>query len=62
MNPSTTDSGPQNTPHDDGVQLLTENRERLDSLALFQAETLEWPAAYAAAGSTPPPRRRPSPH
>jgi cell division protease FtsH len=41
--------------HDDAVQLLTENRERLDSLAqaLFQAETLEGPAAYAAAGLDP---------
>jgi cell division protease FtsH len=42
--------------HDEAVQLLTENRERLDSLAeaLFQSETLEGPAAYAAAGLTPP--------
>jgi cell division protease FtsH len=38
--------------HDQAVQLLTDNRERLDSLAeaLFQAETLEGPEAYAAAG------------
>jgi cell division protease FtsH len=38
--------------HDDAVQLLTDNRDRLDSLAeaLFQAETLEGPEAYAAAG------------
>jgi cell division protease FtsH len=41
--------------HDDAVQLLSENRERLDSLAqaLFQAETLEGPEAYAAAGLEP---------
>jgi cell division protease FtsH len=41
--------------HDGAVRLLTENRERLDSLAqaLFQAETLEGPAAYAAAGLDP---------
>src|SRR5581483_3513165 len=38
--------------HDDAVQLLAANRERLDSLAeaLFEAETLEGPAAYVAAG------------
>jgi cell division protease FtsH len=38
--------------HDEAVQLLADNRERLDSLAeaLFQAETLEGPEAYAAAG------------
>ncbi len=38
--------------HDEAVQLLTDNRKRLDSLAeaLFQAETLEGPQAYAAAG------------
>jgi cell division protease FtsH len=38
--------------HDEAVQLLIDNRERLDSLAeaLFQAETLEGPEAYAAAG------------
>jgi cell division protease FtsH len=37
------------------VQLLADNRERLDSLAdaLFQAETLEGPKAYAAAGLEP---------
>jgi cell division protease FtsH len=41
--------------HDDAVQLLGENRERLDSLAnaLVQAETLEGPEAYAAAGLDP---------
>ena len=47
--------------HDEALQLLADNRERLDSLAeaLFQAETLEGPEAYAAAGlSTPPTRRR----
>jgi cell division protease FtsH len=38
--------------HDEAVQLLADNRERLDSLAqaLLQAETLEGPEAYAAAG------------
>ena len=48
--------------HDEAVQLLADNRERLDSLAeaLFEAETLEGPEAYAAAGlstapDTPPP-------
>ena len=41
--------------HEDAVQLLSENRERLESLAhaLFQAETLEGPEAYAAAGLDP---------
>jgi cell division protease FtsH len=38
--------------HGEAVQLLADNRERLDSLAeaLFQAETLEGPEAYASAG------------
>ncbi len=38
--------------HEAALQLLTDNRERLNSLAeaLFQAETLEGPEAYAAAG------------
>ncbi len=38
--------------HDEAIQLLGDNRERLDSLAeaLLQAETLEGPEAYAAAG------------
>ena len=38
--------------HDEAVQLLAENRERLESLAgaLVEAETLEGPEAYAAAG------------
>ncbi len=38
--------------HDEAVRLLTENRDRLESLAeaLSQAETLEGPEAYAAAG------------
>ena len=43
--------------HDEALQLLADNRERLDSLAeaLLQAETLEGPEAYAAAGlSTAP--------
>ena len=41
--------------HDEALQLLAGNRERLDSLAeaLFQAETLEGPEAYAAAGLEP---------
>ena len=40
------------TAHDEAVQLLADNRERLDALAekLFQTETLEGPEAYAAAG------------
>jgi cell division protease FtsH len=43
--------------HDAAVQLLTDNRERLESLAdaLFKAETLEGPEAYAAAGLEAPP-------
>jgi cell division protease FtsH len=42
--------------HDRAVQLLTDNRSRLDALAeaLFQAETLEGPEAYAAAGLDAP--------
>jgi cell division protease FtsH len=38
--------------HDEAVQLLGDNRDRLNSLAeaLFQAETLDGPEAYAAAG------------
>ena len=42
--------------HDDAVQLLSENRDRLDGLAeaLFHAETLEGPEAYTAAGLEPP--------
>jgi len=38
--------------HDEAVDLLSENRERLESLAqaLFRAETLEGREAYAAAG------------
>jgi cell division protease FtsH len=38
--------------HDQALQLLDENRERLESLAkaLFGAETLEGRDAYAAAG------------
>jgi hypothetical protein len=45
------------------VQLLSENRERLEALgdALFRAETLEGPEAYAAAASRfrPRPKRPP---
>jgi cell division protease FtsH len=38
--------------HDEAIQLLSEHRERLDSLAeaLLRAETLDQPEAYAAAG------------
>jgi cell division protease FtsH len=41
--------------HDAAVQLLADNRESLDSLAdaLYKAETLEGPEAYAAAGLGP---------
>jgi cell division protease FtsH len=41
--------------HEDAVQLLRDNRRRLESLAqaLVQAETLEGPDAYAAAGLDP---------
>jgi cell division protease FtsH len=41
--------------HDEAIQLLTDNRESLDSLAeaLYSAETLEGPEAYAAAGLGP---------
>ena len=49
--------------HDGAVQLLSENRDRLDSLAeaLFQAETLEGPEAYAAAGLAAPQEGSPKP-
>jgi cell division protease FtsH len=42
--------------HDEAVQLLSENRKRLEALAeaLFRAETLEGPEAYAAAGVSVP--------
>jgi len=41
--------------HVEAVQLLTDHRESLDSLAeaLYEAETLEGPDAYAAAGLEP---------
>jgi cell division protease FtsH len=41
--------------HDEAVQLLADHRESLDSLAeaLYKAETLEGPEAYAAAGLGP---------
>jgi cell division protease FtsH len=41
--------------HVEAVQLLTDHRESLDSLAaaLYKAETLEGPEAYAAAGLEP---------
>jgi cell division protease FtsH len=50
--------------HDEAVQLLVDNRERLGSLAeaLLQAETLDGPEAYAAAGlSTAPGAAPPAP-
>jgi cell division protease FtsH len=42
--------------HDEAIRLLTEHRERLDSLAaaLTRAETLDQAEAYAAAGLTAP--------
>ena len=42
--------------HDEAVELLSKNRDRLDALAeaLFHAETLEGPDAYAAAGLDAP--------
>jgi cell division protease FtsH len=42
--------------HDEAVHLLTEHRERLDALAeaLLEAETLDQPEAYAAAGLDAP--------
>jgi cell division protease FtsH len=42
--------------HDEAIGLLTEHRDRLDSLAeaLVQVETLDQPEAYAAAGLTAP--------
>jgi cell division protease FtsH len=42
--------------HDEAIRLLSERRERLDSLAeaLLRAETLDQPQAYAAAGLPAP--------
>jgi cell division protease FtsH len=42
--------------HDEVIRLLTEHRERLDSLAeaLVREETLDQPQAYAAAGVSLP--------
>ena len=42
--------------HDDAIRLISENRDRLDSLAeaLVRDETLDQPQAYAAAGLTAP--------
>jgi cell division protease FtsH len=42
--------------HDEALQLLSQNRERLEALAdaLFHAETLEGPEAYAVAGISAP--------
>jgi hypothetical protein len=60
MNPYPTDTDqrdepPNKKPQIGAVQLLADNRQRLDSLAEapFQAETLEGPEAYAAAGLQP---------
>ncbi len=49
--------------HERAVQLLTDNRDKLESLAeaLFAAETLEGPEAYAAAGVTNPDDAAPPP-
>jgi cell division protease FtsH len=48
--------------HDEAIRLLTEQRERLDSLAeaLLQAETLDQPEAYAAAGLAVPEAEAPT--
>jgi cell division protease FtsH len=48
--------------HDEAIRLLTEHRERLDSLAeaLMRAETLDQPEAYAAAGLPAPEAERPA--
>jgi cell division protease FtsH len=42
--------------HDEAIRILTEQRERLDSLAeaLLREETLDQPEAYAAAGLAAP--------
>jgi cell division protease FtsH len=55
--------------HEDAVQLLSENRQRLDGLAeaLFQAEMLDGPGAHVKArtrksGRKPRPRLRLSPN
>jgi cell division protease FtsH len=42
--------------HDDAIRMLSENRDRLDSIAeaLVRHETLDQPQAYAAAGLTAP--------
>jgi cell division protease FtsH len=48
--------------HDEAIRLLIEHRERLDSLAeaLLQAETLDQPEAYAAAGLAAPEAETPT--
>jgi cell division protease FtsH len=48
--------------HDEAIQLLSEHRDRLDSLAdaLLQAETLDQPDAYAAAGLPVPEAEAPT--
>jgi cell division protease FtsH len=45
--------------HDEATELLSQNRDKLDSLAhaLLEKETLDEVEAYAAAGMTPPPSR-----
>ena len=50
------------TGHDDVTRLLTEHRAQLESLAqaLLQAETLDAPDAYAAAGVSLPREQQPS--
>jgi cell division protease FtsH len=48
--------------HDEAIRLLTEQRERLDSLAeaLVRTETLDQPQAYAAAGLAAPRAKAPT--
>jgi cell division protease FtsH len=48
--------------HDEAIRLLTEHRERLDSLAeaLLREETLDQPEAYAAAGLAAPEAETPT--
>jgi cell division protease FtsH len=44
--------------HEEAIEVLRQNRDKLDSLAraLLEKETLDEQEAYAAAGMTPPPR------
>jgi cell division protease FtsH len=48
--------------HDEAIQVLSEHRDRLDSLAeaLLRAETLDQPQAYAAAGLPAPDAEAPT--